>query len=170
MKFALILILTLTFAFLGCSNPKNETAGEAEEQVEVNIDDALAGYEGGTWIESYEDAISFSKDLSRPILVNFTGSDWCGWCVRLSKEVFSQKEFLDYAKTNLILLKLDFPKSIPQTDELKAQNQKLQDKFKIRGYPTILLIDSEGSEISRTGYREGGAASYVEHLKSMLTK
>lgn len=84
--------------------------------------------------------------------------------------MFSQKEFQEYAKDNLVLLKVDFPQEIKQTAERKKQNQKLASQFRVRGYPTIVLLNAEGKEIARTGYRKGGAAKYVEHLKELLDK
>ena len=95
-------------------------------------------------------------------------SDWCGWCIRLAEEVFSQDLFKKYAEENLVMLKLDFPRNIAQSDELKQQNSMLQRQFGIQGYPTIVLVDEEGKEIARTGYRPGGAADYVSHLKELL--
>jgi len=84
--------------------------------------------------------------------------------------VFSQKEFQEYAKDNLVLLKVDFPQEIKQTAERKKQNQKLASQFRVRGYPTIVLLNAEGKEIARTGYRKGGAEKYVKHLKKLLDK
>ena len=102
------------------------------------------------------------------MLVNFTGSDWCIWCKRLSSEVFQQKDFESYAKDNLVLVMLDFPKDIEQTQEIKEYNNKLAQKYGIQGFPTILLIDGQGKLVAQTGYQPGGAAKYVEHLKSYL--
>ncbi len=162
MRFTLILLLISMVAVLGC-NPAPKANANSE------IAGAETGpYIPGAWIEDWDLALASSKELDRPILINFTGSDWCGWCVRLKNEVFSQKEFDSYAKENLVLLKLDFPRSIAQSDELKAQNSTLQKQFAIQGFPTIVLVNSEGKEIKRTGYREGGAAAYVEHIKDLL--
>ena len=122
------------------------------------------------WSTDYTAALKQAKESGRPVLVDFTGSDWCGWCIKLDKEVFSQQAFKDYAKDNLVLLQLDFPRAKPQTDEVKKQNQELAGKFGIRGYPTIVLVDSEGKELARTGYQAGGAEKYVEHLKKLLEK
>jgi protein disulfide-isomerase len=86
----------------------------------------------------------------------------------LSKEVFNEQIFSDYAKTNLILLKLDFPRSIPQTKDEKAQNEALAQQFRIESFPTIIILNPQGKAIARTAYREGGVAAYVEHLKSLI--
>ena len=120
------------------------------------------------WNGNLEKAIEQAKKENKTILVNFTGSDWCIWCKRLSAEVFQQKEFEEYAKKSLVLVMLDFPKDIEQTQETKEYNNMLAQKYGIQGFPTILLINSEGKLVAQTGYQPGGAAKYVEHIKSYL--
>ena len=124
----------------------------------------------GDWLENYTEALAAAKQLKRPVLIDFTGSDWCGWCIRLDREVFSQKAFLKYAKRDLVLLKLDFPQRKKLSEALQKQNMELAKKFGIRGFPTIVIVDAEGKEIARTGYQRGGAKNYVDHLKDLLEK
>lgn len=121
-----------------------------------------------SWNGNLEKAVEQAKKENKAVLVNFTGSDWCIWCKRLSAEVFQQKEFEEYAKENLVLVMLDFPKDIKQAQETKEYNNKLAQKYGIQGFPTILLIDGQGKLVAQTGYQPGGAAKYVEHLKSYL--
>ena len=106
--------------------------------------------------------------MNRAIFVDFTGSDWCGWCFKLDDEVFSQQEFIEYAQTNLILLELDFPRNIPQSEETKLYNRSILERYKVKGFPTILLLDKNGNELNRTGYQPGGAQKYVEHIKALI--
>ncbi len=120
------------------------------------------------WISNLEDAIKTAAEENKTVLVDFTGSDWCGWCVRLKDEVFSKPEFIEYSKNSLVLVELDFPQSIRQSEETKKYNRKLLDKYGVQGFPTILIINKEGNEIGRTGYQQGGAAAYVEHLKGFI--
>jgi protein disulfide-isomerase len=120
------------------------------------------------WNGNLEKAVEQAKKENKTVLVNFTGSDWCIWCKRLSSEVFQQKEFEEYAKKSLVLVMLDFPKDIEQTQEIKEYNNKLAQKYGIQGFPTILLIDGQGKLVAQTGYQPGGAAKYVEHIKSYL--
>lgn len=120
------------------------------------------------WMTDFEAAKAKAKAENKPILVDFTGSDWCGWCIKLDNEVFSKKAFKSYAAESLVLLEIDFPRKGDQSAALKAQNEALAEKYEIRGFPTILLIDHEGKVIERTGYQRGGAANYVEHLKGLL--
>jgi len=121
-----------------------------------------------SWMTDFDAAKAKAKAEDKPMLVDFTGSDWCGWCIKLDKEVFSKAAFKDYASENLILVEIDFPKSKKQSAELKAQNEALAEKYGIRGFPTILVMDGEGKVMERTGYRRGGPEKYVEHLKGIL--
>ena len=124
----------------------------------------------GDWLENYTEALAAAKSLNRPVFIDFTGSDWCGWCIRLDREVFTQKAFIKYAKKDLVLLKLDFPRRKKLSEDQQKQNVELAQKFGIRGFPTIVIVDAEGKEIARTGYRPGGDKKYVKHLKELLKK
>ncbi|MFD2257312.1 thioredoxin family protein [Luteolibacter algae] len=124
-----------------------------------------------TWLHDFEAAKAQAKAENKPIFINFTGSDWCGWCIKLEKEVFSKKEFQEYAKENLVLMEADFPRNKEQSAEVKAQNKALDEQFGIEGYPTLFLLDADGKKLSEdVGYRAGGPAAYVDHLKSLLKK
>ncbi|PXA03741.1 thioredoxin family protein [Coraliomargarita sinensis] len=120
------------------------------------------------WITDFDAAKAKAKADGKPMLLNFTGSDWCGWCIKLDKEVFSKAAFQTYASENLVLVELDFPRNKEQSEETKAQNEALAKKYGIRGFPTILVLDSEGKLIEKTGYRRGGAEKYVEHLSGII--
>lgn len=106
-----------------------------------------------------------------PILVDFSGSDWCGWCKKLDREVFSQEAFKAYAKENLVLLLIDFPRQKEQSDVEKKTNQTLAEQYGVQGFPTVLLLDADGKVIApKTGYRPGGAEAYVKYLQGLLAK
>jgi protein disulfide-isomerase len=120
------------------------------------------------WQDNLEKALQQAKKENKAVLVNFTGSDWCIWCKRLTEEVFSKKEFETYAKKNLILVMLDFPKNIEQSTETKMYNNALAQKYGVRGFPTILLFNTAGKLVLTTGYQPGGPENYVNHLKSYL--
>lgn len=119
------------------------------------------------WGEDFNTALKQAKEQDKLVLLNFSGSDWCFWCKKLNNEVFSQEDFLNYAKDNLVLMVADFPKAKQQSKALKTQNEKLMREFGVRGFPTIFLIDADGKIVATTGYREGGAAKYVNHLESL---
>ncbi|MDP4611998.1 MAG: thioredoxin family protein [Opitutales bacterium] len=130
---------------------------------------AFAG--GDAWMTDFEAAKAKAAAENKPMLLDFTGSDWCGWCIKLDREVFSQAAFKEYADASLVLVELDFPsKKIEQSEELVKQNQALAKKYGIRGYPTILILSPDGKLVEKTGYQRGGAEAYVEHIKEIVGK
>ncbi|WPJ97587.1 thioredoxin family protein [Coraliomargarita algicola] len=132
----------------------------------LGLQASLSAGEG--WMTDFDAAKAKAVAENKPLLVDFTGSDWCGWCIKLDKEVFSQAAFKQYAEDALVLVELDFPRSKPQSAELKAQNEALAKKYGIRGFPTILVLSPEGKLIEKTGYRRGGAEQYVEHIQEIV--
>lgn len=114
-------------------------------------------------------ALARAKEEGKPIVVDFSGSDWCGWCKRLDSEVFSKAEFLDSVTNRYVLVFIDTPKdSSLLTEAARVQNPVLREKYNVHGFPTIIVLDSTGAEIFRTGYRQGGAAAYVKHLDAVV--
>ena len=160
-----ILLGVLTFG-AGFQMQAAEPAA-AEQTAEAAV---IAKVKQGDWLENYTEALAAAKSLNRPVFIDFTGSDWCGWCIRLDREVFTQKAFIKYAKKDLVLLKLDFPRRKKLSEDQQKQNLELAKKFGIGGFPTIVIVDAEGKEIARTGYRPGGDKKYVKHLKELLKK
>lgn len=131
---------------------------------------ALSASAGELWTENAQEAMAQAakeKKEKKDLLINFTGSDWCGWCIKLDKEVFSQDAFVAEASKHFVFLKLDFPKSRPLSDEIKKQNAEWQKKFAVRGYPTIILADATGKPYAQTIYRPGGADAYLKHLAEL---
>ncbi|MFT7352704.1 MAG: protein disulfide-isomerase [Flavobacterium sp.] len=128
-----------------------------------------------TWHTNLDKAIAISNEESKPIFMFFTGSDWCGWCIRLQKEVFKTPEFEAWAKENVVLLELDFPRRTIQSDELRIQNGNLQQFFQVAGYPSIWItkaqtIDGKTSfeKIGMTGYLAGGPAPWLANADTIL--
>lgn len=124
--------------------------------------------QAGDWETDFAKASTHAAKEGRFILLDFTGSDWCGWCIKLQKEVFSQDEFKTFAKDNLVCVELDFPHRKAQSAELKEQNKRLSKEYGISGFPTIILLSPQGETVAKTGYRPGGAKAYVEHLKEII--
>jgi thioredoxin-related protein len=120
------------------------------------------------WETDFAAAKKRAKDENKPMLLDFTGSDWCGWCIRLKKEVFDTPEFEAYAKDNLVLVEVDLPQKKKLPAKEQKQNEKLVEEYKVQGFPTIVLLNSKGREVNRTGYQEGGPVKYIEHLKGLL--
>lgn len=119
------------------------------------------------WLTNFEDAKKVAALEKKDLLIDFTGSDWCGWCKRLDAEVFSKDAFVEGAPKDFVLVELDFPQQKEQTPAIKAQNAELQAKYGIRGFPTIVLTDAEGRPYAQTGYQQGGEEKYLEHLAEL---
>ena len=120
-----------------------------------------------TWLSDYHQAEEEAKAGHKLILLNFTGSDWCGWCMRLQAEVFSRPEFVDYAKQNLVLVTVDFPRAKPLSDEVRLQNRELAQKYGIQGFPTILVLNEDGKPVGAMGYLPGGPGPFIDELKKL---
>lgn len=119
------------------------------------------------WSEDYKASLTKAKADDKMILLDFTGSDWCGWCMKIDKEIFSQAEFKDYAKKNLELVELDFPKKRELSAKVKAQNEKLAKEYGIRGFPTIIVLNSKGDKVGELGYMEGGPQAFIDELEKL---
>lgn len=107
------------------------------------------------WDDDYEKSLAKAKADGKLVLLDFTGSDWCGWCIKLDNEVFSKSPFKQFARQNLVLVELDYPHSKRLPKKVAEQNAALKEKFGISGYPTIILVDATGKELKRwPGFRE----------------
>lgn len=122
------------------------------------------------WLDNTKEVLELAKKENKPILIDFTGSDWCGWCIRLKKEVFHTPEFEAFAKDNLILQVADFPRGIKQAESLKEQNEALARKYGIKGFPTLIILDAEGKQIGQMGYMRGGPKAFIAKLEETLKK
>lgn len=124
--------------------------------------------DGDHWLTDFKAAKAQAAAQKKDLLVDFTGSDWCHFCIKLDDEVFSQEEFKTEAPKNYVLVKIDFPQDTSsQSEELQKQNQALQEKYPIQGYPTVFLMDAQGRPYAQTGYQPGGAKDYLPHLKEL---
>jgi thioredoxin-related protein len=125
----------------------------------------------GPWVTDWEAAKAQAAKEDKTLLIDFSGSDWCGWCIKLDKEVFSQDVFQAAAKDKYVMVLLDYPRDKSgQSDELKAQNKKLQQEFKVRGYPSVFLATADGAPFAKTGYQAGGPEAYLKHLDGFMAK
>ncbi len=149
MKKISVLLIAIMFLF-GCSDSNKSSANDTN---------------GLKWYTNIDEAIVVAKKENKTILVQFSGSDWCKWCIKLNNEVFNTEDFAAYAKDNMVLVNLDFPRTIAQTDEVKEYNRSMANKYSVRGFPTVLLMDKEGNVVKVTGYQPGGPDAYVKHIK-----
>lgn len=122
------------------------------------------------WQTSYSEAVKLAKKSGKPIMIDFTGSDWCGWCIKLHQEVFDKPEFKKWATKNVVLLELDFPRRTPQPKALKDQNESLEHKYHsvIEGFPTVLFINPDGTVFGKYGYDEGGPTKWTQMASRLL--
>ena len=125
------------------------------------------------WETDYAKALEKAKSGNKRVLLDFSGSDWCGPCIELKKRVFSRPDFISYADKNLILVEVDYPQRKKQSAGLKAQNEKLSKQYGIgeKGFPTIVLLDPAG-KVARefTGYDGATTAdviAWIEGKKKM---
>lgn len=152
-KTLLILALAALFvAALSCSKKtqKNKTTSETR------------------WISDFETAKTVAQKEQKDLLINFTGSDWCSWCIKLKNEVFGTEPFNKEAPEHFVLVVIDLPRNKSNmSPEIIKQNEKLASEYKIAGFPTIVLANADGKEYTRTGYLKGGPKQYLKHLAEL---
>ena len=118
------------------------------------------------WTTDLPKAQAKAKEGSKLVLMDFTGSDWCVWCKRLNKEIFSTPEFAEFAKENLVLVELDFPSKKPQSAELKKANEALGKKYNIEGYPTVIVLNAAGKRSGSWAIRRAARSRSLRNWKS----
>ena len=120
------------------------------------------------WLDDYKKAQQEAKASNKFLLLDFTGSDWCGWCKKFDKEILSQSQFQDYARENLVLVELDFPRTKPQSPELRRQNQELANQYQVQGFPTIVVLNGDGQKLWQyDGYFPDGPAAFIAQLEKL---
>jgi thioredoxin-related protein len=123
---------------------------------------------GEQWLTDFEKARQTAAEQDKDLLINFAGSDWCYWCKRLDREVFAKPVFEQEAGEAFVFVLVDFPNDKShQTADQQQQNKRLAQRYGVTGFPTIFLADADGVPYAKTGYLEGGAQRYVEHLKAL---
>ncbi|MGH7943133.1 MAG: thioredoxin family protein [Limisphaerales bacterium] len=119
------------------------------------------------WGTDLPAALNQARLDSKLVLMDFTGSDWCPWCMKLDKDIFSTAQFASYANNNLELVRVDFPRNTSQSEDLRQANAELARRFNVHGYPTCILLDSSGNELGRqVGYAEGGPQAFVARFEA----
>jgi len=153
-KFIKIFITIALFGGLfACSNADKE-----------NVLDPVS-IEG--WSNNASEVFKEAKENKAPIMMNFTGSDWCIWCKRIKAEIFETPEFKAWVKEkNIVLLEVDFPRNKEQSDALKSQNNSLKKKIGVQGFPTLIIIYN--GKMIRTGYVQGGAKAWIKSVESQI--
>lgn len=149
-------IFILAFLIIGSFAAEAQSSTESENSKQLN------------WHTDVKEAITISNKEKKPLLMFFTGSDWCGWCIRLQNEVLKTPEFVKWANENVILVELDYPRRTAQTPEIKNQNAELQQAFGIQGFPTVYFTSAETNDgkvnfkgLGQTGYVAGGPTAWL---------
>jgi len=123
------------------------------------------------WKTDYQAGLVQAQADDKMVLLDFTGSDWCGWCIKLVKDTFSKPAFEKFADENLVLVELDFPQGKEQAADIKAQNKKLSEEYGVEGFPTLVLLNSAGKEIARNvGYLKGGPEGFIDWVNAAKAK
>jgi protein disulfide-isomerase len=135
-----------------------------------SVNAAESGKGGLEWLTDLPAAQAKAKKENKHVLLDFTGSDWCGWCIKLNKEVFSKPEFAEYAKKNLVLVEVDFPQRKKLSAAQTKANNALQTKYDIEGFPTLVILDSEGKLAGKMGYVPGGPKPFLAELGKFTKK
>ena len=129
----------------------------------------LTGWSAEGWMTDFEAAKKKAAVENKILLLDFSGSDWCSWCIKLDEEVFQKSAWKEYAKAHLVQVLIDFPRDkSEQSEVLQKQNNELGKQYEVLGFPTVLLLDDEGTLIEKTGYQRGGADNYVNHIKGLI--
>ena len=159
--FALLVALPLSLALVAVAPPapaeEARTAARSQATTRSNV----------VWHTDFEQARRVARRTGKPILANFSGSDWCGWCIRLDREVFRTTAFKQWAAKNVILLEVDFPRRGQPAAQTK-KNRALQARYGVQGFPTVLFLDASGKALGRSGYRKGGPSAWTQDADRRL--
>ena len=120
------------------------------------------------WLHDWNKAQEEAKANHKLLFLNFTGSDWCGWCIKFGKDVLSQPQFKNFAHENLVLVELDFPRRKSQPTEEKKQNVQLAQQYEVLGFPTIVVLNSSGQKVWQfDGYFPDGPEAFIAQLQKL---
>ena len=158
MKKMILCLLGCCLALLGCQQPQDGDKDKSQVRDKG-------------WLTSVPDAQAQAQKENKLVLLDFTGSDWCSWCLKLDADVLSKTEFADYAKSNLVMVELDFPNQKKLPDDLVKANDALKIKYKISGFPTLVLLKPDGTVLwNNPGYIAGGPQAMIAKLEEAKNK
>lgn len=153
-------LLTLCFSLL--------TLGFAPSLMAQNVPPTQGQKTQIQWYTNYNEALQEAKKSHLPLLLFFTGSDWCGWCKKMHQEVFSSPDFAQEVGNAFVFVDIDFPMNKQLPADLATQNNELKQKYGVTGYPTVIILDSNANFVAEAGYRPGGGKAYAEYLKQLM--
>ncbi len=153
------------FALAGCDRPAPTDTSSTQTTTQTQTPPSKPG-----WGTNYEQGQQEAKASNKLVLLDFTGSDWCGWCIMLDREIFSQPRFKEYASKNLVLVEVDFPKKKYVSAATREQNERLLLRYQVQGFPTIIVLNSEGKMVAELGYMQGGPEAFIAVLEKIRNK
>jgi len=166
---ACILALGFSPAFAANNQKPHSNTGNAHATQQQQQQASSKSQSGQIkWYKNFSEAAAAAKQAHKPLLLFFTGSDWCGWCKKMDQEVFSSSDFAQAVGNDFVFVEIDFPMNKPLPPEQTQANNELKKKYGVTGYPTIIILDSSGNFIAETGYRPGGGKAYADYLKQLL--
>lgn len=162
-------IFTLLFALIASFGSCYATAKEEAVSPQGSV---------MSWTTNYSNALARAKAENKAIFLCFTGSDWCAWSKKMESEILLDPAFQQQMKGKFIFVRIDLPRGVKQDPELKKQNEKLYEKYHVkslpvgknRGFPAVLLLDSDGNKIGQMGYQPGGGALFAKKFLEMFGK
>ena len=148
------------------------TPAFAEETSKLAAETVMKeGVQAGVWTQDFDAALKEAAAKKLPVLMNFTGSDWCGWCKMADKNIFSTDEWKKYAAEKMVLAWIDFPKDKSKVPEaFQSRNKELSKKYGVQGYPTFIMLDSAGNELFRASTGRKSAAEFIKQLDEEFVK
>lgn len=129
-----------------------------------------AAFASSGWSEDFPASLARAKAENKLLLVNFTGSDWCPGCIVLEKKFFQTRVFQEYAKDNLVLMKVDFPMKRSQPEQLRQQNRMLERMFKVTGFPTTFVLSPAGKPVYSFMAPNGNVHDLIAQLRQLQPK
>jgi protein disulfide-isomerase len=123
------------------------------------------------WYTNYNEALKVAKQNNKPVLLFFTGSDWCGWCKKMMQEIFSSPEFTQTLGNSFVFIEIDFPMNKKLAPEIAQQNNQLKQENGVTGYPTVIIkkyVNDNLTFVAETGYRPGGGKAYADYLNQLM--
>lgn len=166
MKRSLIVLFSLFFvtAFAAQNNSgRNDVNGSRNGPTQITKN-------GLQWYTDYQQATAIAKRDNKPIILFFTGSDWCGWCKKMEKDIFSSPDFIASTRDKFVFVEIDFPMNHTLPSQLAEQNEMLKKKFNVTGYPTVIILDSNQNFLAESEFPSGGARAYAEYLGQFVRK
>lgn len=156
----LFLILTLVFVsgLIGCGESETKESRKRLPIVRKRV----------KWLNSYEAAVTKSRETGKPIFAFFTGSDWCKYCSLMDEQILNTVTFANWSKENVVLLELDFPRNKQLEEPIARQNEELKNKYRISGFPTILFLMPDGTPVLQAGYHKVTAEQWIEVVEKKL--